>query len=112
MTNIELDKVAEPKFKFNVDGKDVEVQPFETAAKMEEYNNVLFKASGNSLWSERNAIRKAFGFPTDEELDAVPEGQEKPKTLTHHQCVALSNALTQFLQELDVSKKRQKLLRS
>lgn len=53
-----------------------------------------------------DSIRQFTGYPTSKELAEIPDGQEKPKTLSLGVCQDLQAAVMEFLAELPSTKKK------
>ena len=84
--------------------------PWETQEKLDKLNteSQRLASEGQAFNSVYDNIRKAFDFPTQEEVDAV--GEPKPKTLTYDECMAVQVALMEFIANLEVSKKARDLM--
>lgn len=85
---LDLDPILEPNFVFKYKGKEVAVSAWDTLAKVQPAGI----EKGTVMISEHfDAVRKAFNLPE----------------ITPQQCMALADALMDFIDGLDVSKKAQ-----
>jgi hypothetical protein len=92
-------KLTDPIFEAEFPNGDVKkYDPWAISEKLESL-------SGKPSVEVYDEIRKAFGFPTQSEVDATPEGTDKPYTLTRHQALEIQAAVFEFIKGLDVSKK-------
>lgn len=104
---MKLTDIKEVKYTLQVGEEVRSYDPWETVEKMDKYA----KEHGNVEWVAFDAVRHAFGFPLQAEVDAVTEG-EKPFTLSRHQALEIQADLGTFIQNLPVTKKNLSLMRS
>lgn len=87
------------------DGTQKEYDPWELQQKV--YDG---RSASHTMAESYDAIRKAFGLPTEDEAATSPDPQ--PFTFTRDQCVQVTTALVEYIESLPVSKKASSLSRN
>lgn len=106
-----LADIKPTKFTIEIEAGNIKTySPWETQEKLDKLNSESQRKAleGQTFNSTYDNIRKAFDFPTQEEVDNAVD--PKPKTLSYDECMAVQVSLMEFIANLEVSKKARDLM--
>ncbi len=104
MATIKLTEIVEPELIITLpDGTERSYSFWDLGRKIEQGMRCAIKDDDATLGRTFDVVRKAFGFPTAAEREAVLEN--KPFTLTPAQCMAMQRQVNEFLEGYDKGKK-------